>query len=104
MATGTTQLDAEDFQSLNRFEVYAALMANSSVQPWCSLRTEPPAKPTTDPAAVRKASRDCYGRDRIDIDAELQRLVTGSRLGSSAGTQSGIDDLSPRKRSAGGGS
>lgn len=95
MAAGTSQLEAEDFQSLNRYEVYAALMAGGSVQPWCSLRTEAPPTTTSDLAAVREASLQRYGTARQDIEAELATLVTGPRRPSG-------DDLSPRRREIGG--
>jgi len=95
MAAGTAQVEPEDFQSLGRFEVYAALMASGSVQPWCSLRTESPGRASSDPAAVRDASRQKYGTDRQDIEAALHQLVTASR-------RSTTDDLSPRKRQPGG--
>ncbi len=95
MATGSTQVAAEDFQGLGRFEAYASLVAEGSVQPWCSLRTEPPSKSTSDPAAVRAASSERYGRDRAEIEAQLEQLLTVSRRTS-------VDDLSPRRRSVGG--
>lgn len=95
MAVGTTQLDPEDFQGLNRFEVYASLMANNSVQPWCSLRTEAPVPTTVDPAVIRTASRRQYDINRQEIDAELEALLRGPR-------QTATDDLTPRRRSPGG--
>lgn len=95
IAAGTTQLDPEDFQSLNGFEVYASLMADSAVQPWCSLRTDPPSPATTDPAVARSASRQQYGSDRQAIDAELEALLHGPR-------RTHTNDLVPRRRPPGG--
>ncbi len=95
LAAGTTQLDAEDFQGLGRFEVYASLMANNSVQPWCSLRTQAPAPATSDSTVVRTASRQTYGMARADIDAELEALIGGA-------PRTTTDDLSPRRRQPGG--
>lgn len=91
LAATSPQLDAEDFHGLGSFEVYAALVANGAVQPWCSAMTEPPNQPTSDPAEVRAACRQRYGTPRAEIDADLERLVGGSRT-------PGTDDLSPRRR------
>lgn len=96
IAGSTGQLEPEDFRSLNRFEAYASLVASGSVQPWCSLRTVAPGRPTTDPTAVRQQSRERYGRDRSDIDADLHDLITGGRKAKPSG-----DDLSPRRRGGG---
>lgn len=46
MAGSTGQLDAEDFQSLGRFEAYAAFVARAHVQPWRSLRTNTAGRDT----------------------------------------------------------
>jgi hypothetical protein len=89
-------LDPDDFQSLGAFEAYAQAVAGATVQPWCSLRSSPPSTPTTDPALVRAASRLAYGVDRAAVEAELQRLYLGR-------SESGADDLAPRRRSTGDG-
>lgn len=88
-------LDPEDFQGLGAFECYAQLVANSAVQPWCSGRTLPPSKPTSDPAVVRAASRAAYGTPRAEVEADIQALVVPKRPR--------VDDLSPRRRDHGGG-
>lgn len=95
LAAGDTVLVAEDFQSLSRYEAYAALVAGGSVQPWCSLRTEPPGSVTSDPTIVRAASRQRYGTPRSAIEADLEQLVRGPR-------QARGDDLSPRRHASGG--
>jgi type IV secretory pathway TraG/TraD family ATPase VirD4 len=93
MAAGSA-LDPEDFQSLAAFETYAQLVAGSTVQPWCSLRSLPPSPPTTDPALVRDASTATYGTDRAGVEAELTRLYLGQ-------AESDADDLTPRRRRPG---
>lgn len=85
-------LTPEDFQGLAAFQAYAQLVAGDSVQPWCSLRTLPASEPTSDPEAVRVASRASYGVSRTATEAELQELFAGRRASSE-------DDLRPRKRS-----
>lgn len=88
LATEST-LAPEDFQTLPAFTAYAQLVAQASIQPWCSLRTVPPGKAISDPAAVRAASAATYGIDRAEIEAELGRLF--ERHGGRD------DDLSPRR-------
>lgn len=97
MAATTGLLEAEDFQTLGSYEVYAALVAQGSVQPWCSARTAAPPARTSRPAAVWTASRERYGTPPDEIDAGLQGLVGDRR-------RPGGDDLGPRRRTAGGSS
>jgi hypothetical protein len=94
IAADSAMLTAEDFQSLGAFEGYAQLVAREAVQPWCSLRTVPAPPPLSDPATVRAASRTAYGVDRAEIERDLSRL-----FGRSPST---TDDLTPRRRRAGG--
>lgn len=90
IAAGST-LDPADFQSLGAFQCYAQLVARDAVQPWCSVSTRLPGKPTSDPAVVREASRRAYGVDRAAVEADLLALFAGSH-------QSAGDDLTPRRR------
>ncbi len=83
-------LVADDFRELAVFEVYAQLVADGAVQPWCSARTLPAPPPLSDPAMVRETSRRRYGVDRLLVDAELERLAGGGREHG--------DDLTPRRR------
>jgi hypothetical protein len=85
----------EDFQSLGAFQCYVQLVANAAVQPWCSAATVLPGQPLSDPAVVRAASRDAYGVDRAEVEADLHELFLGRR-------QAGADDLAPRRRDSGG--
>jgi hypothetical protein len=87
-------LAPEDFQSLGAFQCYVRLVAKAAVQPWCSASTELPGKPISDAVRVRAASRDAYGVDRADIEADLYELFVGRR-------QADADDLAPRRRDAG---
>jgi hypothetical protein len=95
MASPGSRLEAEDFSSLDAYEFYAQLVAQGSIQPWCSGRSLPPDAPISDPEVVRTASRANYGTDRGEVEAELRDLVFG-RSGSSG------DDLTPRRRRDGG--
>lgn len=97
MAAGGSVLEAEDFQSLGRFEAYASLMAEDAVQPWCSLKTVAPGPILSDAAVIRNQSHQAYGVPRTETDAALAKLVNGGR-------QSMVDDLSPRPKTTGGSS
>jgi hypothetical protein len=94
LASGSA-LAPEDFQSLGAFQAYAQLVAGEAVQPWCSLVTLPAPKPISDPNEVRAASRERYGVDRSEIEAELLELFVG-------GSGTAPDDLAPRRRTTGG--
>jgi hypothetical protein len=96
VAAGST-LEPEDFQSLGAFQAYAQLVADGTVQPYCSIQTRLPGEPISDPDVVRAASQGRYGIDRDDIEANIRELVRrppsaesddiGSRRRASAGTQ-----------------
>jgi hypothetical protein len=88
-------LSSDDLRELPVFEVYAQLVAEGAVQPWCSARTLPPSSSLSDPDDLCKRSRARYGIDRRIIDAELEQMIGGRRFGA--------DDLSPRRRNDRGG-
>jgi hypothetical protein len=77
MAAGS-RLAPEDFESLEAFEAYAQLVAGDTVQPWCSLKTEPLPAPISDPSKLRAASRQAYGVDRHEVEASLRALIAGT--------------------------
>jgi len=74
IARTTDRLDAQDFQSLGRYEVYASLVADGETLAFCSASTKPLPKPTGDARRVRALSREQYGVDREAIENELHRL------------------------------
>lgn len=65
-------LDAADFQGLGPFEAYAAVSTGAAVSPPVSIRTRPPLASTGDGVRVRATSRERYGRDPKEVDAEIQ--------------------------------
>jgi hypothetical protein len=95
VAAGSS-LAPEDFQSLGAFQCYAQLVVQAAVQPWCSASTVLPGQPLSDPAKVRAASRQAYGVDRAEVEADLRQLFFGR------GKADGDDDLMPRRRDSGG--
>lgn len=92
MTKGSTLLKPTDFQSLSAFEAYASLMADGVSTPWASGRSRPAPDTVRRPVEVRAASRQRYGRDRAEVDAELQALIEVATPASRIG----------RKRVAGG--
>jgi type IV secretory pathway TraG/TraD family ATPase VirD4 len=77
IAATSTEVEAQDLQSLGRYEVYASLVSGSNVTPLASGRTLEPSPPTSDAAAIRAHSRNGYGRDLHSVEAELAALVAG---------------------------
>jgi hypothetical protein len=68
-------LEPEDFQSLGAYQAYAQLVADGTVQPWCSIKTRLPDDPISDPRMVRAASQERYGVSREQIEADIKGLV-----------------------------
>jgi hypothetical protein len=95
MAPATGGLVADDFMGLGGFECYLRLLAEDSVQKWCSGRTLPPPVERRAPHVARELSRKQFGRDRAEVDRDVLALLSG--LG---GTDT--SDLTPRKRTPGG--
>jgi hypothetical protein len=79
IAAGSPELDAEDFRSLDAFEVYAQLVANGAVQPWLSARTSAAPSASSVAPDVARRSRERYGLRRADIDQALAQMRTGMR-------------------------
>jgi hypothetical protein len=92
-ASGIPQVD--DFMGLGGFECYLRLLADDSVQKWCSGRTLPPPVERRSPEDVRRLSRERFGRDRSEVDADVNSLIDGSQTAAS------VSDLSPRRRRPG---
>jgi hypothetical protein len=86
-------LDIEDFTSLGRYEIYAALVGDGKVTNFASGRTLPPAEPTSDARQVRGASRRRYGRDLGDIEADLAAM-----LGTNVDDTNGNVGRRPRRK------
>jgi hypothetical protein len=85
IARSHPELSAEDFTSLDRYEVYASLFAHGQVTPFASGRTVPAPTPTTRAATLRIHSRQRYGVAKDQVEREFADLLgTGrkSTLGS----------------------
>lgn len=93
MTAGQSVLSVEDFTKLPAHHVYASLVRDNAVQPWASGVTKPAPAPTSNPAEIRRLSRDAYGRPIAAIEAGFTALIEGAN---------GSDDLgdigAPRTR------
>jgi len=76
-ARSAPQLEPVDFQSLDKYQIYASLVADGQVTGYASAVTKAPGKGITDPAEVRGLSRERYGRPLPEIEAALAALIQG---------------------------
>lgn len=93
MTAGQSVLTIEDFTKLPAHHVYASLVRNNAVQPWASGVTKPAPAPTTDPAEIRRLSRQRYGQPIADIEASFTALIEAA-----ADDHGGSDIGAPRRR------
>ncbi|MBW4077750.1 MAG: type IV secretory system conjugative DNA transfer family protein, partial [Acidobacteria bacterium] len=99
LAKQAPELDMQDFMYLPRFGIYTTLLQDGSSTGWFSARTLPADAPTSDPVDMRARSAQKYGRDILDIEAEL-RSQTGPTSDSAATTTS-PDGAIGRRRAKG---
>jgi hypothetical protein len=93
MTAGQSVLQIEDFTRLPAHHVYASLVRDNAVQPWASGVTKPAPAPSSNPAEIRRLSRERYGQPVADIEARFTGLVEGAADGAST------DDIgAPRRR------
>jgi len=97
LARTTDLLDANDFQSLPRYEAYASLVADAETQPFCSIATKPLPMSSTEPAAIRAASRERHGVAAAEIDEQLRQLMNPSapEAGGTVGSKRRRRDSGP---------
>jgi len=99
MAKQAPELDKQDFMYLPRFGIYTTLIQDGSSTGWFSARTLPAESPLGDPVDMRSRSAQRYGRDIVDVEAEL-RGQTG--LSSDSATKPiSSDDPIGRRRAKG---
>ncbi|MCW2783996.1 MAG: hypothetical protein JWP74_513 [Marmoricola sp.] len=83
---GHPEISPEDLTSLGQYEVYASLFANGKVNPYASGRTLPPSPAISDPEALRRMSRERYGRSLDEVERGFQSLVDGLAPADQLGT------------------
>ena len=74
-------LSAQDLQGLGHFEAYAAVSTGPAVAPPASIKTLPPPPSVGSAAAVRQRSRERFGRDVREVEANLRARAEGSAPG-----------------------
>ena len=62
-------LTSEDFASLPAFQAYAAVLVGGTPTPYGSIVTQPLPPASSDPEAIRRRSRDRYGRPLSEVEA-----------------------------------
>jgi len=75
MAKTSDLLSPADFENLDRYNIYAALVKNGSIQPWVSGVTLPSPVITSDPAEIRRLSAQSYGVPISQIDSAFTQLI-----------------------------
>ncbi len=80
LARSRPEIETEDLTELAAFEAYASLVADGALTAFASVRTLPAPPTTSDPAAIRAASRARYGVDRSSVEAELRSFGMGSAV------------------------
>lgn len=75
MAAGQSVLSIEDFTKLPAHHVYASLVRENAVQPWASGVTKPAPAPSSDPADIRRRSRQRYGQPVGEIETSFAALI-----------------------------
>ena len=80
LAKGHGELSADDLTALGRYEAYASLFTAGQVTPYASVRTLPPAPPQSDPAELRRVSREAWGQPLTTIEASFADLLTQSEV------------------------
>jgi hypothetical protein len=75
LAKGHPELTPEDFTALGQYQVYASLFARGAVTPYASGITLPPSRPSSDPARIKRLSRERYGRPLDEIEAGFAELL-----------------------------
>ena len=78
MASPGSGLDPEDFATLGAYEVLRPARGRRLCPALVQRPVAAPDAPySSDPAAIRSASRATYGRPRSEVEAEIRTLVTG---------------------------
>ncbi|HCC35923.1 MAG TPA: hypothetical protein DEQ02_10015 [Ruminococcaceae bacterium] len=75
MAAMATNLDAVDFMSLPRYQIYASFMQHGKNTGWLSGQTLPAPPPIRDAIELRAKSMAVYGKARKDVEDEFFELL-----------------------------
>jgi len=75
MAAQAPSLEATDFMLLPRFGVYTHLMNNGHSTGWISGQTTPASPAISDPAQLKAASAEHYGRPATQVEADVIKTI-----------------------------
>ena len=78
VAAGATQLQAEDFTSLPRFQVYASFQQSGRSTGWIQGRTLPPAAPLQLPVELKALSMNRFGVPASTVEQDYLDLIQPS--------------------------
>ena len=76
MAEQAPELDALDFMTLPRYEIYSSFQSGGKGTGWISGRTFPPSPPIRMAAEIKAESMKRYGVPAKQTEAELVRMMT----------------------------
>jgi hypothetical protein len=99
LAKQAPELDMQDFMYLPRFGIYTNLVQDGSSTGWFSARTLPSDSPTSDPVDMRARSAQIYGRDILDVEAEVRGQTAPASGNSATGNPDGAIGRRRAKRS-----
>lgn len=99
LAKQAPELDMQDFMYLPRFGIYTNLVQDGSSTGWFSARTLPADSPTSDPVDMRARSAQIYGRDILDVEAEVRGQTAAASGNSATGNPDGAIGRRRAKRS-----
>lgn len=95
----TAKLTKEDFQSLDRFHIYANLVVNGAPAGWFSARTLPPVKPTGFEQQIRDAYRERFAGDAAEPVSTASQEPTPAAAASSSSEQPATSHRRKRRAS-----
>ena len=96
MAKQAIGLEAQDFQLLPRFSVYARTLHGGHAQPWAMARTLPLPPAISNPAHLTAASATRYGQNAKAVEEDtLQRLELKTPIGSNPADPPSTSATSP---------
>jgi type IV secretion system coupling TraD/TrwB family protein len=79
LASEFSPLNVEDLQGLGPYEVALKVALAGRVSSPATGTTPPAPEPTGSAEQVRSMSRDCFGRDRAEVEAAIRRRQSGQR-------------------------
>ena len=75
MAAMAPNLDAKDFMLLPRYGIYAQLMTDGHSSGWISGQTMPASPAISNPAELKAASAQAFGRPADQVEAEMLEAI-----------------------------